>query len=98
MICSELLNELESDSIDEQNEFWHDFDNVIRTKLEEDGVTCSPRQPIKQKRKNQLHVLIVKVYLERGIITVKGSETKNSLTKFIPIHPELNQLNRFSSG
>ena len=31
------------------------------------------------------------VDLERGIITVKGIETKNSLTKFIPIHPELNQ-------
>ena len=61
VICSELLNELESDSIDEQNEFWRDFDNAIRTKLEEEGVTCSPRQPIKQKRKNQLHELIGKV-------------------------------------
>ena len=63
VIFSELLNELESVSIDEQNEFWRDFDNAIRTKLEEEGVTCSPRQPIKQKRKNQLHELIGKVYL-----------------------------------
>ena len=54
-ICGDILNELESYSIDEQNEFWRDFDNAIRTKLEEEGVTCSPRQPIKQKRKNQLH-------------------------------------------
>ena len=61
VIFSELLNELESVSIDEQNEFWRDFDNAIRTKLEEEGVTCSPRQPIKQKRKNQLHELIGKV-------------------------------------
>ena len=61
VIFSELLNELESDSIDEQNEFWRDFDNAIRTMFEKDGVTCSPRQPIKQKRKNQLHELIGKV-------------------------------------
>ena len=60
-ICGDILNELESYSIDEQNEFWRDFDNAIRTKLEEEGVTCSPRQPIKQKRKNQLHELIGKV-------------------------------------
>ena len=63
VICGDMLNEPESDSIDEQNEFWRDFDNAIRTKLEEEGVTCSPRQPIKQKRKNQLHELIGKVYL-----------------------------------
>ena len=61
VIFSELLNELESDSIDEQNEFWRDFDNAIRTMLEGEGVICSPRQPIKQKRKNQLHELIGKV-------------------------------------
>ena len=61
VICSELLNELESDSIDEQNEFWRDFDNAIRTMFEGEGVICSPRQPIKQKRKNQLHELIGKV-------------------------------------
>ena len=63
VICRELLNELESVSIDEQNEFWRDFDNAIRTMFEGEGVTCSPRQPIKQKRKNQLHELIGKVYL-----------------------------------
>ena len=63
VICSELLNELESDSIDEQNEFWSDFDNAIRTMLEGEGVTFSPRQPIKQKRKNQLHEFIWNVYL-----------------------------------
>ena len=63
VIFSELLNELESDSIDEQNEFWRDFDNAIRTKLEEDGFTCSPRKPFKQERKSQLHELIGKVYL-----------------------------------
>ena len=62
-ICSELLNELESDSIDEQNEFWRDFDNAIRTKLEEDGFTCSPRKPFKQERKSQLHEFIWNVYL-----------------------------------
>ena len=62
-ICGDMLNELESYSIDMQDEYWLDFDNAIRTKLEEDGVTCSPRQPIKQKRKNQLHELIGKVYL-----------------------------------
>ena len=61
VICSELLNELESVSIDEQNEFWRDFDNAIRTMFEGEGVICSPRQPIKQKRKNQLHELIGKV-------------------------------------
>ena len=61
VIFSELLNELESVSIDEQNEFWRDFDNAIRTMLEGEGVICSPRQPIKQKRKNQLHELIGKV-------------------------------------
>ena len=61
VICSELLNELESDSIDEQNEFWRDFDNAIRTKFEEEGVTCSPRKPFKQERKSQLHELIGKV-------------------------------------
>ena len=63
VIFSELLNELESVSIDEQNEFWRDFDNAIRTMFEGEGVICSPRQPIKQKRKNQLHELIGKVYL-----------------------------------
>ena len=63
VIFSELLNELESVSIDEQNEFWRDFDNTIRTMFEGEGVICSPRQPIKQKRKNQLHELIGKVYL-----------------------------------
>ena len=63
VIFSELLNELESVSIDEQNEFWRDFDNAIRTKLEEEGVTCSPRKPFKQERKCQLHELIGKVYL-----------------------------------
>ena len=63
MIFSELLNELESVSIDEQNEFWRDFDNTIRTMFEGEGVICSPRQPIKQKRNNQLHELIGKVYL-----------------------------------
>ena len=62
-ICGDILNELESYSIDEQNEFWRDFDNAIRTKLEEDGVTCSPRKPFKQERKCQLHELIWKVYL-----------------------------------
>ena len=62
-ICGDMLNELESYSIDMQDEYWRDFDNAIRTKLEEEGVTCSPRQPIKQKRKNQLHELIGKVYL-----------------------------------
>ena len=61
VIFSELLNELESVSIDEQNEFWRDFDNAIRTMLEGEGVIYSPRQPIKQKRKNQLHELIGKV-------------------------------------
>ena len=61
VIFSELLNELESVSIDEQNEFWRDFDNAIRTMFEGEGVICSPRQPIKQKRKNQLHELIGKV-------------------------------------
>ena len=61
VIFSELLNELESVSIDEQNEFWRDFDNAIRTMFEGEGVTFSPRQPIKQKRKNQLHELIGKV-------------------------------------
>ena len=55
VIFSELLNELESVSIDEQNEFWRDFDNAIRTMFEGEGVICSPRQPIKQKRNNQLH-------------------------------------------
>ena len=54
-ICGDMLNELESYSIDEQNEFWRDFDNAIRTMLMEEGANCSPRQPIKQKRKNQLH-------------------------------------------
>ena len=62
-ICGDMLNELESYSIDMQDEYWLDFNNAIRTKLEEEGVTCSPRQPIKQKRKNQLHELIGKVYL-----------------------------------
>ena len=62
-ICGDILNELESYSIDMQDEYWLDFNNAIRTKLEEEGVTCSPRQPIKQKRKNQLHELIGKVYL-----------------------------------
>ena len=62
-ICGDILNELESYSIDMQDEYWLDFNNAIRTKLEEDGVTCSPRKPIKQKRKNQLHELIGKVYL-----------------------------------
>ena len=47
VIFSELLNELESVSIDEQNEFWRDFENAIRTMFEGEGVTCSPRQPIK---------------------------------------------------
>ena len=61
VIFSELLNELESVSIDEQNEFWRDFDNTIRTMFEGEGVICSPRQPIKQKRNNQLHELIGKV-------------------------------------
>ena len=63
VIFSELLNELESVSIDEQNEFWRDFDNTIRTMFEGEGVICSPRQPIKQKRNSQLHELIGKVYL-----------------------------------
>ena len=61
VIFSELLNELESDSIDEQNGFWRDFDNAIRTKFKEEGVTCSPRKPFKQTRKSQLHELIGKV-------------------------------------
>ena len=57
------MNELESVSIDEQNEIWHDFDNAIRTVLGGEGVIYSPRKPIKRKRKNQLHELIWKVYL-----------------------------------
>ena len=61
VICSQLLNEFESVSIDEQNEFWHDFDNAIRTMLGGEGVIYSPRKPIKLKRKNQLHELIGKV-------------------------------------
>ena len=63
VIFSELLNELESVSIDEQNEFWRDFDNAIRTMFEGEGVICSPRQPIKQERKSQLHEFIWNVYL-----------------------------------
>ena len=62
-ICGDILNELESYSIDMQDEYWLDFNNAIRTKLEEDGVTCSPRQPIKQERKSQLHEFIWNVYL-----------------------------------
>ena len=62
-ICGDMLNELESYSIDMQDEYWRDFDNAIRTKLEEEGVTCSPRKPFKQERKCQLHELIWKVYL-----------------------------------
>ena len=62
-ICGDMLNELESYSIDMQDEYWLDFNNAIRTKLEEDGVTCSPRQPIKQERKSQLHEFIWNVYL-----------------------------------
>ena len=61
-IFGELLNELESNSIDKQYEYWLDFNNAIRTKLEEDGVTCSPRQPFKQTRKCELHEFIWKVY------------------------------------
>ena len=62
-IFGELLNELESYSIDMQDEYWNDFNNAIRTKLEEDGVTCSPRQPFKQTRKCELHEFIWKVHL-----------------------------------
>ena len=62
-IFGELLNELESNSIDKQYEYWLDFNNAIRTKLEEDGVTCSPRQPFKQTRKCELHEFIWKVHL-----------------------------------
>ena len=58
-----MLNELESYSIDMQEEYWLDFNNAIRTMFEGEGVICSPRQPIKQKRNNQLHKLIGKVYL-----------------------------------
>ena len=61
--CVDIFNELESYSIDMQYGFWRDFDNAIRTKLEEEGVTCSPRQPIKQERKSQLHEFIWNVYL-----------------------------------
>ena len=43
------------------------------------------------RQKEIMNLQWEQVDLERGIITVKGSETKNSLTKFIPIHPELNQ-------
>ena len=63
VICRELLNELESVSIDEQNEFWRDFDNAIRTMFEGEGVTFSPRKPFKQERKCQLHEFIWNVYL-----------------------------------
>ena len=41
------------------------------------------------RQKEIMNLQWEQVDLERGIITVKGSETKNSLTKFIPIHPEL---------
>ena len=34
-ICGDILNELESYSIDMQDEYWLDFNNAIRTKLEE---------------------------------------------------------------
>ena len=50
------------------------------------------------RQKEIMNLQWEQVDLERGIITVKGSETKNSLTKFIPIHPELNQYLKSIDG
>ena len=68
---------MESVSIDEQNEFWRDFDDAIRTMFEGEGVICSPSQPIKQKRTNQLHELIGKV--SSSLFDGEGKPTAKSV-------------------